>query len=310
MGISTTNNSSVIRTDVWSQEVKDILQEELMMDKKVRWITGDFPDGDNLHIPTLSELNVRDYAEGDEITLDDANTGEFTLAIDKYYQAGFQIFDKFKEDSFYIDTVRSNFVGKISRALAEKKELDISALQAKQTAADSNTFNGAAHRLLASGTSEVMTLADIAKAKFALDKGNVSKAGRMAVVDPATAYQLVNIDNVIRQDVYGSNAHLKDGLSGNSFIGRYLGFDFYESNMLDTYAATTDVAGAAATNAGAYNMFLGEEAFIGAMRCMPDIESFRVPERKADAYHATIRYGLDLFRPESLIVIGANSAAV
>lgn len=306
MAISTVNNSSTIRTDVWSQELKDVLQEELMMDQKVRWLT-EFPDGDTLHIPTLSELNVRDYSEGDEITLDDASTGEFTLEIDKYYQSGFQVYDKYKEDSWYSDQIISNFVGKISRAIAEKKELDISALEAKQTAADSNTFNGAAHRLLASGTSEAMALADVAKAKFALDKSNVSKTNRIAVVDPATSYQLVQIDNVIRQDVYGTNSAIKDGLSGTSYLGKYMGFDFYESNMLQTYASGTDVAGSASSNAGAYNMFIGEDAFIGAMRCMPEIEAFRVPERKADAYHATIRYGLDLYRPESLIVIGAAS---
>ena len=43
MALDTTNNSSLIRTAVWANEVKDVLQEELMMDSHVRWIT-EFPD--------------------------------------------------------------------------------------------------------------------------------------------------------------------------------------------------------------------------------------------------------------------------
>jgi hypothetical protein len=255
-------------------------------------------------------LNVRDYEEGQEVVLDDANTGEFTLSIDKYYQSGFIVYDKFKQDSFYVNELVSNFVGKLTRALMEKKEIDVLALQGKQTAANSNTINGAAHRMLASGTNEAITLKDIAKAKFALDKANVSKVGRVAVVDPAVSYQLVNIDNVIRQDVYGANANIKEGLSGTIYLGRYMGFDFFESNLLDTYAAATNIDGSSSTNAGAYNLFLGQDAFVGAMRAMPEIENWRVHEKKGDAYHATVRYGIDLYRPEALVVIGANNSAV
>lgn len=304
--MDTNYNHTAIRTDVWSQEIKDILQEELVGDMLCRWIT-DFPDGDTLHIPTLSEMNVRDYTEGSEITLDDANTGEFTLTIDKYYQSGFIVYDKFKQDSFYINELVSNFVGKITRALMEKKEVDLLSLGTANAAA-SLSINNAEHRLVGSGTGEVISLADIAKAKFALDKANVSKVGRRAVVDPSVSYQLVNIDNVIRQDVFGQNAHLKEGLSGTIYIGRYLGFDFYESNLCETYTGGTTIGGAATTNAGVYNQFLGQDAFIGAMRAMPELESWRVHEKKGDAYHATVRYGIDVYRPESQVIIGTNSS--
>jgi hypothetical protein len=40
--MDTTFNSSVIRTDVWANEIKDILQEELIGDRLVRWIS-EFP---------------------------------------------------------------------------------------------------------------------------------------------------------------------------------------------------------------------------------------------------------------------------
>lgn len=46
MALDTVNNSSLIRTQIWANEVKDVLQEELMLDTHVRWVTEGFPDGE------------------------------------------------------------------------------------------------------------------------------------------------------------------------------------------------------------------------------------------------------------------------
>ena len=159
MALDTVNNSTLIRDNIWANEVKDVLQEELMLDTHVRWVTEDFPDGDTLNIPTLSEMTVRNYSEGAQITLDDPTTGNFTLTIDKYYQTGFKIPEKFRHDSFYVATAESNFVGKLTRAILEQKESDIANLQSQQTAANPNTINGVDHRYIGTGTAEVITLA-------------------------------------------------------------------------------------------------------------------------------------------------------
>ena len=135
---------------------------------------------------------------------------------------------------------------------------------------------------------------------MALDKANVSKVGRVAVVDPTVSYQLIQLDNVIRQDVYGPNSNIKEGFGSTKFIGRYLGFDFYESNMLDEAGVYT---GATATGSLKANMFMGEEALIGAVRTMPSIEYDRNATYKRDEYSALMRYGLGLYRPESLVTV-------
>jgi len=107
--------------------------------------------------------------------------------------------------------------------------------------------------------------------------------------------------------VYGTQSHLKEGLSGTSYIGKYLGFDFFESNMLDNSDSNTVTIYTGTTvDTPVYNIFCGQDAFIGAMRAMPEIEAWRVHEKKGDAYHATVRYGIDLFRPEALVVIATN----
>lgn len=306
MALDTVNNSSLVRTNLWANEIKDVLQEELMLDRHIRWIT-EFPDGDTLNIPTLSEMTVRNYSEGAQITLDDPTTGNFTLTIDKYYQSGFKIPEKFRHDSFYVAQAESNFVGKLTRALLEQKESDVANLQDSQTNSDPNTINSVDHRYNATGTSEAMVLADIQKAKLALDKGKNMRGGRVAHVDPSVTYQLQQISNVIQQDVYGSNAHIKQGMNGTAFVGRFAGFDLFESLFLDqapeTITATAPSSGAVTTGTGYANMFVGEDTFIGAMRAMPDMNSWYDENTRSDVHHVTTRYGLKLFRPESLVVV-------
>jgi hypothetical protein len=307
MALDTSNNSQLVRTNVWANEVKDVLQEELMLDSHVRWIT-EFPDGDTLNIPTLSEMTVRNYSEGAQVTLDDPTTGNFTLTIDKYYQSGFKIPEKFRHDSFYVSVAESNFVQKLTRALLEQKESDIANLQASQTTTDPNTINGINHRYVGTGTTRVIALADIQKAKLALDKAKVMRGNRRAFVDPEVTYQLQTISNVIQQDVYGSNAHLREGMNGTAYVGRFAGFDLFESlfldnSLTDAITATAPSAGALTATGGVANMFLGEEAFIGAMRAMPDMDAWYDNNTRSDVYHVTMRYGIKLYRPESLVVV-------
>lgn len=307
MALDTENNSSLIRTNIWANEIKDVLQEELMLDKHIRWIT-DFPDGDTLNIPTLSEMTVRNYVEGAQITLDDPLTGNFTFSIDKYYQTGFKIPEKFRHDSFYVQQAESNFVSKLTRALLEQKESDIAHLQAQQTTSNPNTINGVDHRWVGTGTNESITLADFQKAKLSFDKAKVLRGNRRAYVDPSVTYQLQQISAVIQQDVYGGNAHIKEGMNGTTFVGRFAGFDLFESLFLDNAIAETIVAtapnsGSVAASAAYANMFCAEEAFIGAMRAMPDMKAWYDHNTRSDVYHVTTRYGMKLYRPESLIVI-------
>ena len=307
MALDTSNNSHLVRTNVWANEVKDVLQEELMLDSHVRLIT-EFPDGDTLNIPTLSEMTVRNYSEGAQVTLDDPTTGNFTLTIDKYYQSGFKIPEKFRHDSFYVSVAESNFVQKLTRALLEQKESDIANLQSGQTSGNPNTIKGVDHRYVGTGTARVIALADVQKATLALDKAKVMRGNRRAFVDPEVTYQLQQISNVIQQDVYGSNAHIREGMNGTAYVGRFAGFDLFESLFLDTsltdaITATAPSAGSLTASAGVANMFMGEEAFIGAMRAMPDMDAWYDNNTRSDVYHVTMRYGIKLYRPESLVVV-------
>jgi len=299
MATTTVNTANMIRSELWSKMIQEELQEELFGQTLVTWVESDFPDGNTLTIPKLGHLSAADYVENADIAVQDPTVNEFQLTIDTYRQAGIAVTDKMKEDTFYIEFINTKFPQQMTRAIMERLENDIMLLHKKQTTNDANTINGVAHRYVGTGTSVAIALKDVAQAKLALDKANVSKNGRVAIIDPWVSYQLLQVDNVIRQDVYGANSSIKEGFGGTKFIGRYMGFDFYESNMLDEATALDHDAG------GAYkaNLFMGEEAFIGAIRSMPTIEMSRDWQKKRDVYHCTIRYGLDLFRAESLVTV-------
>ncbi len=288
-----------VRDEIWSKMIQEELQEELYANSIVQWISGEFADGDLITLPTLGSMTARDYTENSAITIDDPSVGEFQLVIDKYHQAGVGVTDKLKQDTYYMSILIQKFPEQAVRALMERMEADIFELHKEQTTNDSNDINGHEHRYLATGTSNAITLKDCAQAKLSLDKANVSKNGRFAIVDPTVSYQLVQIDNVVRQDVYGPNTSIKEGFGGTKYIGKYLGFDFYESNMLDEATALDHDAGGSLIA----NLFCGPECFIGAVREMPEIEYIRQGEYKRDLYHATMRYGLGLYRPESLVTL-------
>lgn len=202
MATTTTNTSQLIRDDVWASMIQEELQEELFGQSIVTWVQTEFPDGDTLIIPTLASLSASDYVENTDIAVQDPTVGEFELTISEYRQAGIAITDKMKEDAYYMEVLNTKFPQQVIRALVERLENDIMLLHKEQTTNDANTINGQPHRFDATGSSQVITLKDIAQAKLSLDKANVSKNGRMAIVDPQVSYQLIQIDNVIRQDEY------------------------------------------------------------------------------------------------------------
>ena len=184
--------------------------------------------------------------------------------------------------------------------MLERLENDIFLLHKKQTNNDANEINGFAHRYVSTGnTNTTMALADIVKARTAHSKANVSKIGRKAIVDATVAAQMLLIDGFTRQDIYGPNENIKTGMGSTKWIGQYMGYDFYESNMLDEETALDYVTGGTKVA----NMFLGEEALIGAMRLPIDMRFWRDDNYLRDVYHATTRYGLDLYRDESLVVV-------
>ncbi len=311
-GHNTGNSELLIRTEVWSSQLKMVLEDQLMAAGYVNWLS-EFPDGTTLTIPSVGQAQVSDYVEDEAIDYQALDTGEFQLTINKYKASGIYITDKAKQDSFYMNQLVSSFVPKQERAIMEQVESDIFALQSEQTASDLNAINGANHRYVAGGTNEVMEPEDFARARYALKKANVPDTSLIAIVDPSVEYAINTITNLANV----SNNPRWEGViaegiaTGMRFVKNVYGFDVFVSNNLADSNQTID---GNTTAAGKANMFFSAESdvlpFVGAWRQLPSVESERNKDFQRDEFVITARYGVKLFRPENLVCVLSDTDQV
>lgn len=305
----------LVRTELWSAELKDILQEQLMGTKYVRMLSG-FPDGNQFTIPSVGELSMRETSENTPVVYDAMDTGEFTFSIDRYVESATFITDKAKQDSFYAQQLIGMFPSKMRRALDENLESSVFSLANTQTLNDTNTINGADHRFVASGnTNTNLSLDDFAKAKFALDKAQAGGT-RVAIIDPSQEYvfnKLVGAQAFTNNPQFGGivNGGFVSDVTGMRFIKNIFGFDVYVSNFLaaptDTTIDSVSVPSSPVTN---IFMSVGGDLtpFVGAYRQMPRVEYERNKDLRRDEYVMNARFGLKLYRPECLVSVVSTSA--
>lgn len=304
-GFTTSAPDYLIRSNVWDNELKMVLEDELNAMSYVKQLTN-FPDGDTFNIPSIGQATVDDYIEDTSIIYRALDTGNFTFTITKYKSSATYITEKMKQDTFYLNEIVSAFVPKQSRALMEAIETDILNLAMSQTASNTNTINGAAHRFVGSGTNETIALADFAKARYALKKANVPDTQLIAVVDPSVEYAINTLPNLLNV----SNNPQWDGIvssgiaTGMKFIKNIYGFDVYVSNYLPT--ANETISGLT-TAAGKANLFFSAASdvlpFVFAMRQAPKVDSEYNKNYQREEYVTTCRYGMKLYRPENLVCV-------
>jgi hypothetical protein len=312
MAFETGNIGHLTRSEVWSSQLKEVLEDELQATTYVNWLS-EFPDGDQFNIPSIGQAQEDDYSENEAVQYRAMDTGEFTFTIDKYKSSGHYITNKAKQDGFYMNQLVSSFVPKQARAIMVGAETAIMGLESQQTASDLNNINGAPHRFVASGTNEVFATADFAKARFSLKKANVPDTNLVAIVDPSVEYTLntlTNITNVSNNPMW--EGIVSEGIAtGMKFVKNVYGFDVYTSNYLADANETVD---SVTTAAGKANMFFSAASdilpFVGAWRQMPQVDSEYNKDFQRDEYVTTARYGVKLYRPENLVCVLSDTDQV
>ena len=315
-GFTTTQAAVLIRAELWSSQLKEILEDELMAAKYVS-LLSEFPDGDTFTIPSIGQAEVDDYAENEDIKYRAMDTGEFQFSITEYKSSATYITRKMRQDSFYSATLESQFVPKQSRAIMESYETDVFKLQRDQTASNANLINEAPHRFVASGASQVIAVQDFALAHVALKKANVPMTNLTAVVDPSVEFTLNTLTDLV---AVSNNPKwegiVADGLSptGMRFIKNVYGFDVWTSNFLDDGITETIGAKTVTSGNGVANLFFSATPdvlpFIGAWRQMPIVDAEFNKDKQREEYVTTARYGVKLFRPENLIVVLSDQTAI
>jgi hypothetical protein len=313
-GISTQTITRLTRTDIWSQQLKEFFQDELIAATKyVDWLT-EFPDGDTFHIPSTGQMQIMDYDEGQAIRYTGLATGDFTFQITEYKSGATYITDKAKQDLYYASQLEAMFVPKIRRALAVDMEAAILALpNTGQTTSNLNLINTAAHRFVASGTNQVITPLDFAAARYSLRKSDVPMTNLIAIVDPSTEFTLSTLSMLTNISFNPKwEGIVRDGMtSGIKFLMNVYGFDVYTSNYLPEVASET-INSVSVTN-GVCNYFFSNAGgdtspWKGAVRQEPRVESERNKDMQRDEYVVTERYGLGFYRPENLVTVLTSPA--
>ena len=305
-GFTTGNSEHLIRSEVWSRDLKEVLLDDLMAQRWVDWM-DEFPDGDTFTIPSVGQAVVRDYQENTPVVYDALDTGEFQFSITEYLSSATYITKKDMQDMFYMNRLVSSFVPKQRRAIDEHVETKVLSLQGEQTASDVNSINNADHRFVATGASVDMSLPDFAKAMYGLKKANVPQTQMIGIVDPSVEFTLNTLTNLVNV----SNNPMWEGIvaegiaTGMRFVKNVYGFDIWTSNYVAD-GITETIDSVAAANAVA-NMFFSAASdvipFIGAWRQQPQVDSEFNKDFQREEYVTTARYGVKLYRPENLLVV-------
>lgn len=326
------NTQALIRSELWSNQLKDVLTDDLMADGFVRWLDN-FPDGEMLTIPSIGEMDAYDYVEDQAVSYSPLDTGEFNFTINRYKQAGTYITNKAKQDMFYMSELVSTFVPKQARAIKRHLEIDIlkegqprtGNPAGYQVAGSQNLINGAAHRkvaegLIPGGTRKVLGVEDFAYARYALKKANVPDRNLIAIVDPSTEFAMNTLANLVN---VSSNPKW-EGIIGtgigseNHFVANIYGFDVYTSNYLpksgnDQSGASETIGGVASGANAVGNLFFSAvpdlRPWVGAWRQMPKVDGEYNKDFQREEYVTTARYGVKIYRPENLVTILSDPTA-
>lgn len=317
-GMTTANTDVLIRSEIWSNQLKESLEDQLDATKYVNWI--DFGEGSVLTIPSIGDLDAYDYVEDTAIEYTPMDTGEFQFTINEYLASATYITNKARQDLFYASELEARFLPKQLRAIMVDVEAHI--LQTgqpgldtnssnTQTAANLNLINGAAHRWVgttATGGQQTVGITDFARARHTLKKANVPDTNLYAIVDPSFEYQF-NTQAGFLDVSYNPmwEGIVAEGVAtGMRFMRNIYGFDVYVSNYLPSgFSETIDgvASGADATAALFFSAAPDLKPWIGAWRQTPKVDGEYNKDRQREEYVTTARYDTAFYRPENLVTV-------
>ena len=315
-GFQDATQQYLIRTNLWSRQIKELLLDELNAMKFVR-LLSDFPDGYTLNIPSIGEAETADFTEGQAVKYNQMDTGNFTFSFDQYKYSAHAISEKFKRDSYYSADVIAAFVPRQHRALMEAVETRILAqANVGQVSGNTNQINTADHRWVGTGINQGLSLQDFARAHYALTKANVPLTNLCAIVDPSVAYTIqtqANLVNLLSPMPMWEGVVKEGAMTGFKFRFNLYGFDIYVSNYLPAIASET-ISSVALTGGVANYLFSSAAGdtlpWVGGFRQMPTVYSEFNKDLQQEEYLTIAEYGFKLYRPENMVSLLTATAVV
>lgn len=221
---------------IWSSEILMALRNQLVFaqDSVInRDYEGDISQaGDTVHIITIGDPGIRDYAPGTDITWDELSDSEQNLIVDQKKYFAFKVDDVNKRQAAGDFTAAAG----VNAAYGMSAALDtyVSGLM-NAAATQLASATSAAPLVLSSGTPNDAYDKILVPLRTALSKAKIPTQGRWAAV-PSEVYGLLLRDSrFIKVNESGDTEGLRNGV-----VGRAAGFDILESQTCPIDATSGD----------------------------------------------------------------------
>jgi hypothetical protein len=314
---NSSNSSSFIEAQQYSKFMLENLHDGFLPDNMFRNVS-DFGNGTTLNIKTVGTVALQEVSESTPLVYNPIDTGNVQMVINNYVGDAWAISDILRQDGSDIESLLASRAMESTRAFQEDAETRfLETCNNAQTAGDTNTINGFAHRAIATGSNKTLALADIVAMGLAFDKANVPAAGRVLLVDPVTAAVM----SLHFTATYASNSNPKfvsmletSFANEGRFVTNLFGFDIYTSNRLPALTATEAVSGGNAVAGDKANIAMcitddNCKPIMYASRQSPMAESERNKDLRQDEFIVTARDGFGVQRLDTLYVLFTDPTA-
>lgn len=243
--------------------------------------------GQSIHITTIGDPTIGDYAPGDTISYEDIETAGTDLVIDqgKYF-------------AFKIDDVDKAQV--LLNPMTQMAQNAAYGLRDKADAYVANLYTGVASANTVGSTGTPVDIHTspldayskvLVPLRTKLNRANVPTEGRYVVASPEFIGSMLNDDRFVKVGDSGTSEGLRNGM-----VGRAAGFDILESNNTPNPTGDTQVIQAGYPGAITY----AEQIL--------ETEALRLQNTIADAIRGLHVYGAKLLRPTGIAVAFVDPA--
>ena len=297
------NTSSSVQEfipELWSDDIIAAYKQNLVLANLVSKINHKGKKGDTIHIPKPTRGSANAKVVGSQVTLNQNNSSELTVVLDKHYEYSFVIEDIIAIQS--LDSLRRFQTDDAGYALASQVDDDLWTLagglqggtsySAAVIGGDGTTVwdpNASTN----TGNGTTLTDAGIRKMIQTLDDANVPMQNRVLVIPPVEKNTLMGLSRFTEQAFVGETG------MGNSIrngkIGDIYGMEVYVSTNCPTIAATDT------TTMYRVGMIMHKDAFVLAEQMGVRSQASYKQEYLGDLFTSDTIYGVAELRDDAAI---------
>lgn len=255
----TITTGDVFLPEIWSRRTQKATEATLVLANLVLRFDDELTDGgDILRVPLVSNLTANAKAANTQVTLNAPTETQFTMNINRHFEASYLVEDRLKAQSKY--SLLDQYSGKAGYAIAQRIDTDIAGL-----------YSGFSQNV-GNATTDI-TDANLVRAIQYLDDADAPQSERYFVIKPAGLAHLRLIQKFSEWQSLGLVPNPASGAGGlanlgnvirrigpNGFVGTLYNIEVYMSTNLTEESGTSDTV---------HNLLFHKEAMALGMQLKP-----------------------------------------